>query len=54
MNKTAAYIIVAIAYLIYFVMRYATKREEENIAINFLLNIYFVFTTMLLGMTLVL
>lgn len=54
MNKNAAYIIVAVAYLIYFVMRYATKGEKENIMIDFLLNIYFVFATMLLGMTLVL
>lgn len=53
MNKQFCYAIIFVAYLIYGIMRYATK-GEKNIVIELFLYIYFFCATMLLGMTLVL
>lgn len=52
MNKLFAYCLVALFYIIYFVLKYATIRDE-NICIKTMVEIYYFVATLFLGMTIV-
>lgn len=50
MNKLFAYCLVALFYIIYLVLKYATK-SDENICTKTMIEIYYFLATLLLGMT---
>lgn len=50
MNKSSAYFLIGLSYVIYFVVKYATRRDRD-IYIKAMLEIYYFVATLLLGMT---